>query len=104
MSALFEQLLDLLGFVVEYALECLRTATLPAALLAVVILAIQFTCRRWLRPAQLGLLWGIVLLRLMLPAAPQSMLSLQSLFQQEEVRTSALVSPPRMHPDDKWIP
>jgi len=100
MSAQFEEVLEV---TVGYALECLRTATLPAALLVVVVLLIQLTCRRWLRPAQLGLLWGIVLLRLMLPAAPQSMFSLQSPFQQEPVRRHALVSPPLMHPDGKWI-
>lgn len=72
--------LELLEVVLEFAWECVVNATFPALLLAVVVLAVQWTCSRWLRPAQLGLLWGIVLVRLMLPVAPQSPFSLQTVF------------------------
>lgn len=51
-----------------------------AALLAVVVLVVDLALRRWLSAAQLGLLWGLVLLRLCLPVVPTSTLSLEHFF------------------------
>lgn len=50
-----------------------------AGLLAVVVLAMNVLFRRWLSSRQMGLLWGIVLLRLLIPFAPSSSFSLQNL-------------------------
>lgn len=61
----------------EAGLRLAALATPPAALLAAVVLTINLACRRWLTAGQLGLLWALVLLRLILPAAPQSIWSLQ---------------------------
>ncbi|WP_152097792.1 hypothetical protein [Lacipirellula parvula] len=52
-------------------------ATLPAALLAAVVLTINLACRRWLTAGQLAFLWALVLLRLVIPSAPGSSWSLQ---------------------------
>lgn len=51
-----------------------------AALLAAVVLVVNLILRRWLAPRQMGLLWGLVLLRLLLPVAPPSVCSLQNLW------------------------
>ncbi|HVA45417.1 MAG TPA: M56 family metallopeptidase [Pirellulales bacterium] len=50
-----------------------------AALLATIVLAVNVFVRRWLSARQMGLLWGLVLLRLLLPVAPPSSFSLQNL-------------------------
>lgn len=50
-----------------------------AALLAVVVTLVNVFCRRWLSARQMGLLWGLVLLRLLVPIAPASFFSLQNL-------------------------
>lgn len=63
----------------EDALELTVSAGACATLLAVVVLAINMLFRRWLSARQMGLLWSLVLLRLLLPAAPTSPLSLQNL-------------------------
>ena len=38
-----------------------------AAVLAIVVLAINLVARRWLTASQMGLLWGLVLLRMVMP-------------------------------------
>ena len=43
-----------------------------AGLLAIVVLCINLLFRRWLTAGQMGLLWGLVLLRLVVPAGPGS--------------------------------
>ena len=50
-----------------------------AGLLATVVLAINLMFRRWLNAGQMGLLWGLVLLRLVIPLVPSSSLSLDYL-------------------------
>jgi bla regulator protein blaR1 len=55
-------------------------AGLCAGLFAAVVLIINALCRRWLSSRQMGLLWGMVLLRLLIPVAPSTSLSLQNLF------------------------
>ena len=49
-----------------------------AAVLAIVVLAINLVARRWLTASQMGLLWGLVLLRLVLPFAPSSPASIHN--------------------------
>src|SRR6185312_11252237 len=63
----------------EHALMLALYAAASSALLAVVVLVINMLFRRWLSSRQMGLLWGIVLLRLFVPIAPSSPLSLQNL-------------------------
>ena len=50
-----------------------------AALLAGVVLVVDLVSRRWLSAAQKNVLWGLVLLRLLMPWAPPSWLSVQNL-------------------------
>ena len=88
MIGLSDTALEWLEVVLGTAWECVVNATFPAFLLAVAVLLIQWTSSRWLRPAQLGLLWGIVLVRLMLPAAPQSAFSLQKLLPADDASMS----------------
>ena len=49
-------------------------------MIAVVVLAINLLCRRWLTASQMGFLWALVLLRLVIPIAPSSPVSFQNLF------------------------
>ena len=65
----------------EPGLEHAMLATLPAALLLLAVLTINVTLRRWLTAGQKCLLWGLVLIRLLLPTAPASLLSLANLAQ-----------------------
>lgn len=48
-----------------------------AGLIAAAVLVVNLVCHRWLSAGQLGLLWAIVLLRLVIPVAPGSSWSLQ---------------------------
>ena len=50
-----------------------------ATVLALVVGAIHVLFRRWLTAGQRGLLWGLVLVRLLIPVGPGSSLSLESL-------------------------
>ena len=75
----FESLCSAILFWSEEALGLAIYAGALAGLLAVVVLAVNIFCRRWLSARQMGLLWGLVLLRLLLPVAPSSLLSLQNL-------------------------
>ena len=64
--------------------------------LAAVVLAVNMFCRRWLSARQMGFLWGLVLLRLLLPVAPSSSLSLQNLpsfAESRQAEPSALIRP-----------
>ncbi|WP_428308584.1 M56 family metallopeptidase [Lacipirellula sp.] len=63
--------------VAEVGMRLAARATLPAALLAAVVLTINLACRRWLTAGQLGLLWALVLMRLVIPTAPHSSWCLQ---------------------------
>ena len=59
-------------------LELAIDAALAAGLLAVVVLLINLFFRRWLTATQTGILWGLVLIRLLLPWGPASSFSLRS--------------------------
>jgi len=74
-------------------LEPLLFAAGYAALLAGLILVINVTCRRWFSAGQMGLLWGLVLVRLALPAAPALPLSLGSLWNSGTAAVERFVSP-----------
>lgn len=50
-----------------------------AGLLATFVLAVNIFARRWLSARQMGILWGIVLFRLLIPVVPSSSISLQNL-------------------------
>jgi beta-lactamase regulating signal transducer with metallopeptidase domain len=63
----------------EYLLQQAVIAGGYAGLVALVVLAINLMGRRWITAGQMALLWGLVLVRLLLPAAPGSALSLQQL-------------------------
>ena len=69
----------------EYALTLAIHAAAWAGLLATVVLAINVLFRRWLSSRQMGLLWGVVLLRLLIPVAPSSSFSLQNLLQSDPI-------------------
>src|SRR5262245_50688036 len=69
----------------EWALDLALCAGSMAGLLAMVVLAINILFRRWFSARQMSFLWGLVLLRLLLPVAPSSALSLQNLFVGEPV-------------------
>ncbi len=55
-------------------------AAAGALLLAVVVAAINLSLRRWVTAGVMSVSWALVLVRLMMPLAPQSMLSLQNLW------------------------
>ncbi|HVX13485.1 MAG TPA: M56 family metallopeptidase [Pirellulales bacterium] len=74
-AALVTCCFDLLPGVFELAVF----AAAWAALLVPGVLAVNVVLRRWLSARQMGLLWGIVLVRLLLPIAPSSPLSVQNL-------------------------
>jgi bla regulator protein blaR1 len=71
---------DWLGLAVE--------AGLYAGLLAIVVLLINLLFRRWLSAGQMGLLWGLVLLRLLVPTGPGSALSLANIVKFDEAQTA----------------
>ncbi len=67
---------DLSLYFLEYAI----IAGMAASLMVVIVLALNLLFRRWLTAGQMSLLWGLVLLRLAIPFAPGSDLSLQSAY------------------------
>ncbi len=88
----FDGVYDSLGEWLEVAIM----AGAYAGLLAMVVLAINLLFRRWLSAAQMGLLWGLVLLRLVIPIVPASSFSLESLLPRSEegrVETRAMAIP-----------
>jgi bla regulator protein blaR1 len=62
----------------EWGLGAAIGAGISAALLAVVALVVNVGCRRWISARQMGWLWAFVLVRLLVPEAPASPCSLQS--------------------------
>lgn len=66
---------DMLGGLLEIAVY----AGAYAGLLAVVVFAINVLFRRWLTAGQMGLLWTLVMLRLIVPIAPGTSFSLENL-------------------------
>src|SRR4051794_23961911 len=79
-ETLREMFADWLGSAVE--------AGVHAGLLAVVVLVVNVLFRRWLSAGQMGLLWGLVLLRLVVPIVPGSPLSLENLVKFEETQVT----------------
>lgn len=89
--------LSLFATILFCSQEALGLAIVSAALaglLAIVVLAFNIFCRRWLSARQMSLLWGLVLLRLLLPVAPSSSLSLQNLLTRAENEIAAPSDPP----------
>ncbi len=64
----------------EEVLIIVITSAIAAGLVAALVLAINLFVRRWLTSKQMGLLWGLVLIRLAMPFAPESTMSLQNFF------------------------
>jgi bla regulator protein BlaR1 len=62
-----------------WGLEMAMVAGLWAGLLAGVVLVVNVFFRRWISARQTAWLWGLVLLRLLVPVAPSSSCSLQNL-------------------------
>ena len=90
-------------------LEATIYSTMAAAILVVFILAINILARKWLTAGQMGLLWGLVLIRLAMPIGlgPESSFSLQYLFVafvQESAPESAPVEVPDGTPVGTWRP
>ena len=56
--------------------DWLLTTSWHVALLILVVFAVQVTCGRWLRPSWRYSLWLLVVLRLVLPAVPESSIGL----------------------------
>jgi bla regulator protein blaR1 len=61
-----------------------------AGLLAIIVAAINLIFRRWISATQMALLWGLVLVRLVLPVAPFSPLSIQYLLRAEMTGDSGI--------------
>ena len=89
----FESLCAAILFLSEEALGLAIAAGALAGLLAIVVLAVNVFGRRWLSARQMGLLWALILLRLLLPAAPPSPLSLQNLLTRAENEVAAPSGP-----------
>src|SRR5580704_15472718 len=75
----FMSLVGMVSEWTEHALELAILAGVCAGLLAIVVCAINVLGRRWLSARQMSLLWGLVLLRLLVPVAPSSTFSLEAL-------------------------
>jgi len=80
----------------EFGLGLALVAGLNGAYLTLFVLAINLVFRRWLTPAQMGLMWGLVLLRLLVPVAPSSPISIHNLF-----ITTSYGTPERLHIDSQ---
>lgn len=83
------------SYAAEWGLRLALQAGVLATLLAMAVLAINLLLRRWLSTAQMGTLWGLVLLRLLLPAAPGSAWSLQNLLVGDRVEGVHSIAIPR---------
>jgi bla regulator protein BlaR1 len=81
---------DTLREVLASGFEPVAVAATYAGLLAVAVALINVFLRRWISPGQMALLWGLVLVRLILPAAPTSPLSVQYLLTAEKVEDPQL--------------
>lgn len=65
--------------IIDYGLDPMLSAAVAATWLAGAVLLINVVFRRWLSAGQLCWLWGLVLVRLLIPVAPESRLSLQNI-------------------------
>ena len=75
----FESALSGLNDFAEATLEHLFVPAMSAGFLMLFVLAVNLLARKWLSSAQMGLLWGLVLVRLAMPFGPASDFSLQNL-------------------------
>ena len=89
----------------EYISFLLVSTTFAAAILAAPLLLVNIFARRWLTAGQMGLLWGLVLIRLAMPYgfSLESSYSLQNLFI-ALVQESAPVEPPADAAMEPWRP
>ena len=78
MNAFLVQIFDWAEPSGEGLLWALNAGT-AAAMFAAVVLVVDVVSRRWLSAGQKNLLWGLVLVRMLIPAAPASFLSVQNL-------------------------
>lgn len=83
----------------ESSLGAMIEAGVYAGLLAIVVLGINLLFRRWLTAGQMGLMWGLVLLRLVVPVVPGSALSLERLVWSNSAEPAvALAAQPDLQP------
>lgn len=78
----------------EFAMLLSIMVGIFAGIVAVVVLVINLLARRWLTSKQMGFLWGLVLLRLAMPFAPESVISFQTLFVPSEVEVQETIVVP----------
>lgn len=76
----FMMLLEIAHELAQLGLQLAIAAGASAAVLVVLVVVINVAARRWLTAAQMGFLWALVLLRLAMPIAPSSQISLQNLY------------------------
>jgi hypothetical protein len=88
----------------EWAFDQVLRAGITAGLLAVVVLTINVLFRRWISARQMSWLWGLVLLRLLLPVAPSSALSLQNLLTDERAAEDTAGDLSQRSGGDTWTP
>tara|TARA_R110000850_G_scaffold107453_10_gene219092 strand:- start:7692 stop:9977 length:2286 start_codon:yes stop_codon:yes gene_type:complete len=95
---------DLYIEITDKILELLIIPTITAGLLAVLVLFVNLFARKWLTAGQMGLLWGLVLIRLAIPYgfAPESSYSLTSLLV-VFIEESTPAEPPRdIYTPEPW--
>lgn len=92
------QVMALIQGKLELGLGLALVAGLNGACVTLFVLAINLVFRRWLTPAQMGLMWGLVLLRLLVPVAPSSPISIQNLF-----ITTSYGTPESLHTDPQSV-
>jgi len=88
-----EQGIEVWTEVLSTALEPVALAAASAALLAGVVLGINVVFRRWLTAGQMALLWGLVLIRLAIPLAPESSFSLTTMFNRATAAIERFTNP-----------
>ena len=67
----------------ETGLMWATETALAAIPLAAIVACVNLFCRRWISAGQMGLLWCLVFVRLLLPAAPASPFSMHNLLPQD---------------------
>jgi beta-lactamase regulating signal transducer with metallopeptidase domain len=78
---IFANLIDPALEFASAGLQLAIDAAFAAGLLAVAVLAVNMLFRRWLSASQMGVLWSLVLVRLLLPWGPPSAVSLQNVWE-----------------------
>lgn len=103
MNGCMSFIIEALVFSEEVFLLALYTGAC-AGLLALAVLAVNVFFRRWFSARQMGLLWGLVLLRLLVPFAPASPVSLQNLLPAEQSEPDAPRDLTLQAPNDAELP